>query len=304
MTEPARSTTPVVTDPSRARRIPLAVTLLGVVAVAAAAILTITDARVPGSHSAETASAPLIVGDGRTVTLISLGAPETDAVLTRVSGDIGSAVAAVEGFWGTDWTHEIVIVATGSADQFAAQAGGDQRGDTAALAVADKLDVAKRTATGQRIVLAPGAGSIDTEDLRIVLGHELFHYAARAGTAPDAPRWLTEGVADYVARPSADEVTAISGIGLPAALPADVDLTGDPEQLSVAYDRAWLFARYIADRYGAPTLRALYERACGAGHSEVPEAFRQILGATPEETLGDWRRWLEERTVRHTGPSG
>ena len=304
MTEPARSTTPVATDPARARRILLAVTLLGVMAVAAAAIATITDARVPGAHSAETASPPLVVGDGRTVTLISLGAPDTDAVLTRVSGDIGSAVAAVEGFWGTDWTHEIVIVATRSADQFAVQAGGDQRGDTAALAVADHLDVVRRTATGQRIVLAPGAGSMDTEDLRIVLGHELFHYAARADTAPDAPRWLTEGVADYVARSSAGETTAISRIGLPTALPADVDLTGDAEQLSVAYDRAWLFARYIADRYGEPALRALYERACGAGHNGMPEAFRQILGATPPEILGDWRRWLDVRAVRHPGPSG
>lgn len=29
--------------------------------------------------------------------------------------------------------------------------------------------------------------------LRIVLTHELFHYAARVDTALDAPRWLTEG---------------------------------------------------------------------------------------------------------------
>ena len=37
--------------------------------------------------------------------------------------------------------------------------------------------------------------------LRIVLRHELFHYAARADTAADAPRWLTEGVADFIGRP-------------------------------------------------------------------------------------------------------
>lgn len=39
--------------------------------------------------------------------------------------------------------------------------------------------------------------------LRIVLTHELFHLAARTGTALDAPRWLVEGVADFVARPAA-----------------------------------------------------------------------------------------------------
>ena len=37
--------------------------------------------------------------------------------------------------------------------------------------------------------------------LQLVLTHELFHFAARADTALDAPRWLLEGAADFVARP-------------------------------------------------------------------------------------------------------
>ncbi|EUA23932.1 peptidase MA superfamily protein [Mycobacterium xenopi 4042] len=38
-----------------------------------------------------------------------------------------------------------------------------------------------------------GAAAMSDAALRIVLRHELFHYAARADTALDAPRWLTEG---------------------------------------------------------------------------------------------------------------
>ena len=50
-------------------------------------------------------------------------------------------------------------------------------------------------------MFAPGAAAMSDASLRIVLRHELFHYASRAETAADAPRWLTEGVADFVARP-------------------------------------------------------------------------------------------------------
>ena len=53
----------------------------------------------------------------------------------------------------------------------------------------------------ERIVFAPGAAAMSDAALRIVLRHELFHFATRADTASDAPRWLTEGVADFVARP-------------------------------------------------------------------------------------------------------
>jgi hypothetical protein len=56
------------------------------------------------------------------------------------------------------------------------------------------------TATGQRIVFAPGASDMSDDALRIVLRHELFHFVSRAQTALDAPRWLTEGVADFVGR--------------------------------------------------------------------------------------------------------
>ena len=56
-----------------------------------------------------------------------------------MAGDIGPAVAAVEAFWGTDWTHEILVVATGSEAQFTAQAGdAARRFDTAAVAVATR----------------------------------------------------------------------------------------------------------------------------------------------------------------------
>jgi len=223
------------------------------------------------------ASSTTVVADGRTVELMSLGGPQTRPLLDRVSGEMDDAVRAVTAFWGADWPRNIVVVATGSDEQFRALAGGGP-------------DIAAAT-TGQRIVFAPGASAMSDDALRIVLRHELFHYAARSRTALDAPRWLTEGVADFVGRPAAPRPGPAQAANL-AQLPTDADLDTEGATRSLAYDRAWWFTRYIADRYGTDTLRRLYEKACGPGHPGIETAISDTVGADMAEVLADWRRWL------------
>jgi hypothetical protein len=234
----------------------------------------------------------------RTLRLTNLDGPKSRALLTRVAADIGPAVDAVEAFWGADWPRDIDVVATGSQRQFEAQAGGGpaaQWADIAAIAVADRVDAARRIAIGQRIVFAPGAAGMSQRALRIVLSHELFHYAARADTAVDAPQWLTEAVADYVARPHTPLPEVIAP---PTALPSDADLAAPGPQRSQAYDRAWWFARFIADTRGTAALRALYRAACGDGHSDLPTAMHDVLGVDAAGILADWQQWLTRQHVR------
>jgi hypothetical protein len=235
----------------------------------------------PVSTPAATAAASRTetVSDGRTVELMSLGGPTTQPLLDRVSGAMDDAVAAVTEFWGPDWPRDITVVATASDEQFRALAGGGS-------------DIAAAT-TGQRIVFAPGASAMSAAALQIVLRHELFHYAARADTAVDAPRWLTEGVADFVARPAAP----LPGRRLAAdtaVLPSDADLDTVGPTRTLAYDRAWWFTRFVADRYGTPTLRRLYLRACGPSHPGIEAAVSETLGADLDEVLVAWRRWLSQ----------
>lgn len=256
----------------------------------------------PTPGSAPTANGPrpvLVVGDNRSVELIGLGGPATEALLDRVFVGIGAAVDAVEAFWGRDWSHHIVLVATGTDEQFRAAAGGDaaeQWADVAAIAVADHVDPARRLVAGQRIVLAPGAAAMSPAALQLVLSHELFHYAARADTAADAPRWLAEGVADFVARPETPVPAGASASPTVPTLPTDAELRGAGPQRALAYDRAWWFARFIADDYGPARLRALYRTACGAGHPDVATAVREVLGIDLSELLVGWRRWLDRLT--------
>lgn len=234
----------------------------------------------------------LTVGDARTVRFVSLGGIRTDALLSRVADIIGGAVADVEKFWGTEWQREIVIMATASPAQFMSQTGLDPRQDwtdIAAVAVADSVDPGRRMASGQRIVFGPGAPDMDAAALRLVLTHELFHFAARADTAADAPRWLLEGTADFVAR---------GGEALPphtaqsTELPNDASLDVAGDARSAAYDRAWLFTRFIADTYGVDGLRRLYIDACGPGHGDFAVAVERALGTDLIGLRADWARWL------------
>ncbi len=197
----------------------------------------------------------------------------TAPLLNRISAQLDDAVGAVTAFWGADWPREIVIVAAGTDAQFAAVGGGDAH--TAA------------TTTDGRIMFAPGAADMSDAALRIVLRHELFHYATRSETAADAPRWLTEGLADFVARAQTPRPANVSEL---ATLPADAELDG-PNR-SLAYDRAWWFSRFVADQYGTAGLRELYRRACEHGHPDIATATFDALDTDLTSVLEQWRRWM------------
>jgi hypothetical protein len=221
------------------------------------------------------ASTTEILSDGRTVHLVGLGGAHTAPLLARIAAEMNDAAQAVTAFWGSDWPRDVVIVAAGSDAEFGTLAGGGP-------------DIAATT-TAERIMFAPGAAAMSDVSLRIVLRHELFHFASRASTAADAPRWLTEGVADFVGRPTTPRPKDAAGL---AELPTDADLGSTGPAGSVAYDRAWWFARYVADAYGTDTLRALYLRACGPGHLDAATAVRDALGADLQEVLTRWRHWM------------
>ncbi|MDV3128123.1 peptidase [Mycobacterium sp. 21AC1] len=277
-----RSTTSAGTD-----RWVLALALLAELSLAVALLWPSAPppAQVPTTATVSPSSKPApvsgprtsVLPDGRTAQFLALGGSSSAALLEQVVAELPGASAAVTQFWGPDWPRDIVIVAAGSDDQFRALTGGG--GDIAA------------TTTAQHIMFSPRAAQMSPATLRIVLRHELFHYAARARTAADAPRWLTEGVADYVGRPPAALPGPTQAAAL-ARLPTDADLDTPGAVRSQAYDRAWWFARYVADRYGAQTLRELYLKACGFGHPDVPSAVRQTLGTDIDGVLTGWRHWL------------
>ncbi len=226
--------------------------------------------------------------------LIGLGGTKTSDFLRRVAREIAGAVEAVVAFWGADWQHDIVIVAAGSHEQFhqlTRGPAGAQWVDIAAAAVADSVDPVHHLATGQRVVFASDAFAMSDYALRIVLRHELFHFASRADTALDAPRWLTEGVADFVGRPATPRPGPVSAVAL-ATLPLDGDFDSSGPVQTLAYDRAWWFARFVAETFGVMTLRTLYVHTGGSGHPDPAVAMAEILHAEEAELMTRMRHWL------------
>ena len=230
----------------------------------------------PASLTTPTAASTTeTLDDGRTVHLVGLAGSQTAPLLARIAAQMNDAARAVTAFWGPDWPRDVVIVAAGSDAEFGTLAGGGP-------------DIAATT-TAERIMFAPGAAAMSDASLRIVVRHELFHFASRSATAADAPRWLTEGVADYVGRPAAPRPPDAAQL---AQLPSDADLNAAGPAGSSAYDRAWWFSRFVAESYGTQTLRALYLRACGPGHPDAATAVRDTLGADLPTVLVRWRHWM------------
>lgn len=263
-----RSTTSAGTEPIR--RLTGLVCLAQLVAAVGVLLGAAGPAPVPPTPVATTAPAPPVLADGRTAHLLDLGGPTGPELLARIAAGLDDAAAAVTAFWGADWPREIVIAAAGTDEQFRVLAGGGP-------------DIAAAT-VGGRIVFAPGAAGMTDAALRTVLRHELFHLAARARTAADAPRWLAEGVADYVARPGE------SPAGIAPVLPTDAELDTPGPVRSDAYDRAWAFAAFVADTHGPAALRALYLRACGPDRTDFATAVAETLGTDLNGVLAAWRR--------------
>ena len=237
----------------------------------------------PASLTTPTAASTIeTLTDGRTVHLVGLGGAHTAPLLTRIAAEMNDAAQAVTAFWGPDWPHDVVIVAAGTDAEFGTLARGGP-------------DIAATT-TAERIMFAPGAAAMSDASLRIVVRHELFHFASRARTAADAPRWLTEGVADFVGRPPTPRPANAAEMGLgphaSSGLPTDAELSDAGPAGSLAYDRAWWFTRFVADVYGSDTLQALYLRACAPGHPDAATAVRDTLGADLPTVLAGWRHWM------------
>jgi hypothetical protein len=84
----------------------------------------------------------------------------------------------------------------------------------------------------------------------------------------------------------------LDALPVPLVLPSDADLDATGSQRSLAYDRAWWFARFVADTYGTAKLHDLYLAVCGVGHTDVPSAAHDVLATDPPGLLARWHDWL------------
>ncbi len=72
-------------------------------------------------------------------------------------------------------------------------------------------------------------------------------------------------------------------------LPSDAELDTPGPQRSLAYDRAWWFARFVADLFGPPRLRAYYLAVCGVTGPTRSWPGRDVLGVDAAGLLARWQ---------------
>lgn len=234
----------------------------------------------------------LRVADDRTVRLLSLGGAATDRLLSRIAAGIDAAVDEVVAFWGTDWSHDIFVVAAGSDEQFHAAAGGglaSQWADIAAITVVDRVDPARRTVVGQRIVFAPGAAHEPSGATNSV-GPRAFSLCGPGRHGPGCTSMAGRGGGRFRCQAQDPAARGCGVCGAVVTVGHRPDTPGP--QRSLAYDRAWWFARFVAAAYGTAKLRELYLATCGVGHFDLATAAHDVLGIDAAGLLARWQRWL------------
>ena len=134
---------------------------------------------------------------------------------------------------------------------------------------------------------------------QVVMSHEVVHVATDAATT-QAPIWLVEGFADYVAlRDVRLPITTTAGQiirqvrrhGAPSSLPSTDDFDTRTTHLGATYEAAWLACRELARTSGQAAL-VTYYRKMQHGADEAA-TFRQVFGRSEAAFTRQWRALLE-----------
>ncbi|MCW2494373.1 hypothetical protein [Jatrophihabitans sp.] len=250
-----------------------------------------------GKLAAVRGSASLVLGPAGEVALLRTLATEVDA-----------AIPAVTAVWGSNWARRVAVIVPASAAEFATLAGGDGSiADISAAAVTDGVDAVSNRPYGQRLVLNPQALSrLSVVGRGIVLRHEITHLASAVDTSDISPRWLVEGLAEYVANlhtgqsvpTAAQELHALVKAGkIPMQLPGDgAFAASSATAVAQAYEESWLACRLIAAKAGAAGLRRLYSQVGTALEPAVPAlaaALRDVLHESSAQFVAAWRAYVQ-----------
>ncbi|GAA3521739.1 hypothetical protein [Nocardioides daeguensis] len=137
---------------------------------------------------------------------------------------------------------------------------------------------------------------LDPVAAQVVMTHEAVHALTGAVGARQAPLWLVEGFADYVAlrdvdlpltRTAGQVAAQVRKDGVPTALPADGDFNPSASHLGGVYESAWLVCVTLADHGGERALVDLYEQVRGG--EDLAAVLRQHQGWSVAELTAAWQ---------------
>lgn len=238
---------------------------------------------------------------GRALVLVRAGSAARYVDMARQAlRDVGRVLPS--------WKGRLVLEVPGSEQELdeALNAAQTQYSNIAAVTAA--VDGSLAPGSPVHVFLNPRVfDALGPRGSQVVVSHESTHVATGA-TFSTMPTWLLEGFADYVAlahagipvRTAASQILArIRQHGAPHQLPTTAELDPTATGLGATYEEAWLANRFISELHGEAKLVAFY-RAVNGG-TDVPTAFRQVLGTTEAAFV---RRWRADLTALAGGQPG
>lgn len=236
--------------------------------------------------------------------------------------ELADAAAETAGrWWPTGWRRRLVVLVPPDARSMAEVLGGRPHGTAGRDGDAGLAEMAAVTTGGlaggevpDRVVVNPQAfAGLTATGRQVVLTHEAVHTATGSAGRAGVPRWLAEGLAEYVAHEAAGTSVASAAAPLlaqvragdgPKRLPGSRDF--DPTRTTgaatadSAYVQAWLACRLLARRHGDDGLVALHRAVAREGRRGRAEraalevALDAELGTSSTRLTADWRRHLRE----------
>ena len=130
---------------------------------------------------------------------------------------------------------------------------------------------------------------VPERDLARLVQHEYAHAAVHELARGRAPRWLQEGLAQWIEGVEADPMLRVPSSMTLAGVEALIT-DPDPLRARTGYDLALWVVRDLLERGGAPPMAVLLARLGNAEPMET--AFARVYGLTLTELESQWRRLL------------
>ncbi len=227
-----------------------------------------------------------------------IGHPDDAGTVDEIIEGLEDAITHVTKYVGREWPRRVVVVLPSGQDELDRVLEYPQVFFDFA-AIADRVftmssEGQRDVLAGNRVVINPKHFDPDSAFTKTLLRHEITHVALAGRDGPDLPKWLVEGVAEYVGNDRSTIPVEVLGGDLgklvdrgkiPAILPGDSDF-GLIDDAGVAYESAWLVCRYIVARYGPAALFRLYDEAAENGQDV---ALRSVLHTDEATLLRGWR---------------
>lgn len=229
--------------------------------------------------------------------------------LEGYASEVDRAVPRVDAVWDNAWAGQVLLVVTRTEDEMASLLGGKPAAYRQLAAVTrGELGAEEGTAAADRVLVNPKAyADLSSMGRRVILGHEITHVAARARTQSWTPKWLAEGLADYVGYLKSglpDDVIAqeltddVRAGRVPTDLPNNSDFGTTNTNLPQTYEMSWLACKMIVERYGGRDALVAFYRTIGAPGGDgtvVDKAFREVLHTTRVAFIKEWRSYVRHQ---------